>query len=105
MDDAVAGAAAAAGLSRLYAPLAGAMVVAVAVGLGLLNGMPAKESTSKGDEPDATPFPLVAGEVQVVSRNEDGQLELHRQPVDEVCPLAAQSCGVKAEPTAPTRSC
>ena len=86
------------GLSRLYAPLAGAMVVAVAVGLGLLNGMPAKESTSKGDVPDATPFPLIAGEVQTISRNEDGQLELGRQPVDEVCPLSAQTCGVDARP-------
>ncbi|HET7830011.1 MAG TPA: hypothetical protein VFL03_10650 [Candidatus Limnocylindrales bacterium] len=86
------------GLSRLYAPLAGAMVVAVAVGLGLLNGLPAKESTSKGDEPDATPFALTAGEVQTVVRNEDGRLELRRQPVDEVCPLAAQRCGVEPEP-------
>ena len=86
------------GLSRLYAPLAGAMIVAVAVGLGLLNGMPAKESTSKGDLPDATPFPLIAGEVQVLSRNEDGQLEMGRQPVDEVCPLSAQTCGVDARP-------
>jgi len=86
------------GLSRLYAPLAGAMVVAVAVGLGLLNGMPAKESTSKGDVPDATPFPLIAGEVQTISRNEDGELEMGRQPVDEVCPLGAQTCGVDARP-------
>jgi hypothetical protein len=86
------------GLSRLYAPLAGAMVVAVAVGLGLLNGMPAKESTSKGDLPDATPFPLIAGEVQTISRNEDGELEMGRQPVDEVCPLSAQTCGVDARP-------
>jgi hypothetical protein len=85
------------GLSRLYAPLAGAMVVAVAVGLGLLNGMPAKESTSKGDVPDATPFPLIAGEVQTISRNEDGQLEMGRQPVAEVCPLSAQTCGVIAQ--------
>ena len=74
------------------------MVVAVAVGLGLLNGMPAKESTSKGDVPDATPFPLIAGEVQTISRNEDGQLEIGRQAVDEVCPLAAQTCGVDARP-------
>jgi hypothetical protein len=86
------------GVARLYAPLAGAMVVAVAVGLGLLNGLPAKESTSKGDEPDATPFALTAGEVQTVVRNEDGRLELRRQPVDEVCPLAAQRCGVEPEP-------
>ena len=86
------------GISRLYAPLAGAMVVAVAVGLGLLNGMPAKESTSKGDVPDATPFPLIAGEVQTISRNEDGQLEMGRQQVDEVCPLSAQTCGVDAQP-------
>jgi len=86
------------GLGRLYAPLAAAMVVAVAVGLGLLNGMPARESTSKGDLPDATPFPLIAGEVQTLSRNENGQLELGRQAVDEVCPLSAQTCGVDAQP-------
>jgi hypothetical protein len=67
------------------------------VGLGLLNGMPAKESTSKGEEPDATPFALVAGEVQVIGRNEDGQLEIRRQPVDEVCPLAAERCGVDTQ--------
>ena len=82
------------GQHSVFAPLAGAMVVAIAVGLGLLNGLPAKESTSKGPDPDATPFPLVAGEVQVIGRNEDGRLEIRRQPVDEVCPLGASSCAV-----------
>lgn len=82
----------------VYAPLAGALVVAVAVGAGLLNGLPARESTSKGEEPAATPFVLEAGEVTLLSRGEDGSLEFRRQVVDEVCPPDAESCGLNPTP-------
>ena len=83
-------------------PLVGALVVAVAVGSGLLNGLPVKDSTSKGEEPEATPFALAAGEVQVVSRADDGSLQLRRQPVAEVCPVAAESCGLNPNPARTT---
>jgi hypothetical protein len=85
-----------------YAPLAGALVVAVAVGAGLLNGLPAQDSTSKGPDPEATPFALAAGEVQVVSRAEDGSLQLRRQVVDEVCPMGAESCAFNPTPVRTT---
>ncbi len=85
-----------------YAPLAGALVVAVAVGAGLLNGLPARESTSKGEEPDATPFLLEAGEVTVVTRGADGTLEIRRQVVQEVCPLDVASCGLNPTPEVTT---
>ena len=88
--------------SLAYAPLAGALVVAIVVGSGLLNGLPAQDSTSKGEEPEATPFALAAGEVQVVSRGDDGALRLRRQPVAEVCPVAADSCGLSPNPARTT---
>lgn len=81
-----------------YAPLVGALVVAVVVGAGLLNGQPGKDSTSKGEEPGATPFALNAGEVQVISRDDDGMLQIDRQPVAEVCPMGTVSCGLTATP-------
>ncbi|HEU0242944.1 MAG TPA: hypothetical protein VFQ75_03500 [Candidatus Limnocylindrales bacterium] len=81
-----------------YAPLVGALVVAVAVGAGLLNGLPAKDTGTKGEEPEATPFALTAGDVQVVSRGDDGALQLGRQTVDEVCPLAAETCSLNPTP-------
>ncbi|HEY3336484.1 MAG TPA: hypothetical protein VGK16_14720 [Candidatus Limnocylindrales bacterium] len=84
--------------SLAYAPLAGALVVAIAVGAGLLNGVPPEDSTSKGEEPDATPFALTAGQVQVVSRGEDGALQLRLQAVDEVCPVAADACRLNPTP-------
>ncbi|MEO5965560.1 MAG: hypothetical protein ABIR11_08850 [Candidatus Limnocylindrales bacterium] len=84
--------------SWVYAPLAGMMVVAIAVGASLLNGLPAKESTSKGEEPDATPFAMAAGEIQVVGPGADGTYEFSRQLVGEVCPISATSCGLALSP-------
>jgi len=84
--------------SWTLAPLAAVMVVAIAVGAGLLNGLPMRESTSKGDEPDATPFALAAGDVRVLTQGEDGSLEFRKQVVSEVCPVAAATCSLNPTP-------
>jgi hypothetical protein len=86
------------GMGLVYAPLAASLVVAVAVGAGLLNGFPATDPSSTGEEPDATPFPMEAGDVTVLSRNESGNLELRRQRIAQVCPTDAASCGVDLVP-------
>ena len=44
--------------------------------------------------PEATPFALAAGEIQVLSHNDDGSLELFSKRLDEMCPVAADSCGL-----------
>ena len=75
------------------APIAGVVVIAIAVGAGLLSGLPRPGTTGVGG-PDATPFPLEAGVVRVLSHGVDGSLELRRQVVSEVCPVAASTCTV-----------
>jgi hypothetical protein len=78
-------------------PLVGALVVAVAIGAGLLNSsilFTPLGSTTKGDDVVATPIALAGGEVQVLSRGEDGTLEILSQHVDEVWPVAADTCGL-----------
>jgi hypothetical protein len=82
------------------APVAAVMVVAIAVGAGLLNGVglfPPHDSTTKG--PDAampTPFAVTAGQVQVLTRGADGTLELSVKDIDEVCPVGAAACGTSS---------
>jgi len=79
------------------APIAGLLVVAIAVGAGLLNGVnffPAHESTTKGDGvPVPTPIAMAAGEIQFVTRGPDGRLELSTRRYAEVCPVGADVCG------------
>ena len=84
--------------SLVYAPLAGALVVAVAVGFGLLNGLPVPGGSGDGGQPEATPIMLAAGEVTVMTRGEDGSLEFRRQVVDEVCPVDAPTCRLNPTP-------
>lgn len=82
------------------APIAGLLVVAIAIGAGLLNGVnlfPARESTTKGDGvPVPTPIAMTAGEVQFVTRAPDGSLELSTRRYAEVCPVGADACGTSA---------
>ncbi len=77
------------------------MVVAIAVGAGLLNGIslfPPHESTTKGDDGAMpTPIALTAGQVQVLSRGADGTLELSTKDIDEVCPMGAEACGTSTD--------
>jgi hypothetical protein len=78
------------------APIAGVAVIAIAVGAGLLNGLPPAGGADDG--PDATPFALAAGEIRVLSQGQDGSLEFRRQVVSEVCPIAAATCTVNPSP-------
>ena len=82
------------------APVAGLLVVAIAVGAGLLNGInlfPSPDGTVNGDKsPLPTPIAVTAGTVQVLSRGSDGVLELSTRHIDEVCPVGASSCGTTA---------
>ena len=74
------------------APVAAVLVVAIAVGAGLLNwSARLPGSTTKGDEPDATPIALAAGELQVISRGEDGSVEILSRQLDQVCPWARRA--------------
>jgi hypothetical protein len=78
------------------APVAGLLVVAVAVGVGLLNGVnviPGPGTPPSGTAAAATPIPLTAGDVQVLVRGADGALELRIKQIDEVCPVGADTCG------------
>lgn len=88
------------------APVAGVMVLAIAVGAGLLNGfLPAalpsgspgvatSSDTTAGGGPDATPIAIALGEFQVLGRGADGSLEILTGSVDGVCPVGAPDCGL-----------
>ena len=51
-------------------------------------------STTKGPDPEATPFALAAGEIQVLNRNDDGTIDIFSKQLNQVCPVAADSCGL-----------
>ena len=78
------------------APIAGLAVVAIVVGSALLNGSPVVPP------PDGSPVPtaiaVTTDDVAVLARNADGSFEVRTAGVDEICPLAADSCAV-AEPS------
>ena len=77
------------------APVAGLMVVAVAVGVGLLNGRSLfPDSTVKGDGPMPTPITVAAAEVEILSRAEDGTIQILTRRFTQVCPIGADACGL-----------
>ncbi len=84
------------------APLAGLLVVGIAVGVSLLNGVPlvAQQGTGLPNPgsagPGATPIAVTAREVPLVRRTADGTLVLSVGRVDEVCPLDTEDCGSTA---------
>ena len=82
------------------APLAGLLVLAVAVGAGLLNGgplFPAQGPASgAASGPAPTPIAMTAGVFQFVTRGDDGALELSTSRYDAVCPVGAGDCGTSA---------
>ena len=78
------------------ASLVGLLVVAVAVGAGLLNGGPLFPSRQGAPAPAPTPIAMTAGEFQFVTRGADGALELSTSRYDAVCPVGAQDCGTSA---------
>ncbi len=89
------------GARRLpLAPLAGLLVVAVAVGAGLLNGGPLfpfqGPASGAASGPAPTPIAMTAGVFQFVTRGEDGGLELSTSWYDAVCPVGSQDCGTSA---------
>jgi hypothetical protein len=73
------------------APLAAVMVVAIVVGAGLLSGhgvLPAGTTTGP------TPIALAAADLQVISRADDGSVQIYTRSVNAVCPVSAAACGV-----------
>ena len=78
------------------APVAGVMVVAIAVGMGLLNGRSLfPDSTSKGDgQPMPTPMNVAAAEVETLTRLEDGRVQIQSRRLTQVCPMGADACGL-----------
>ena len=78
-----------------YVPLVAALVIAVALGSTLLDGaLPQLGSTTKGDDPEATPIDLIAGDIEVLSHADDGSLEIRSRHLDQLCPVTADSCGL-----------
>lgn len=80
-----------------YVPLVAALAVAIGLGSTLLNSTAQLGSTTKGEEPDATPIDLVAGDIEVLSHGDSGQLEILSKHLDQLCPVAANSCGLPNE--------
>ena len=77
------------------APVAALMVVTIVVGAGLLNGRGLfPDSTSKGEGPMPTPINVAATDVQVVSRGDDGTVQILTRRLDQVCPMGAEACGI-----------
>jgi hypothetical protein len=98
-------------LARLWpatlplAPVAGVVVVAIAVGAGLFNGVlptgtpGGTPSVEPGATPDvagpvATPIAMALGDIQVLGRGADGSLEILTGNVVGVCPIGAPECGL-----------
>ncbi len=82
----------------LLAPAA-ALLVAVLVGAGLLNGvgsLPGPANQTGGSGPIPTPIAMTAGDIQFVTRGDDGVLALSTRHYDEVCPVGAPVCGTSA---------
>jgi hypothetical protein len=69
------------------APLAAVLAVAVIVGASLLN------ATLTPGGAAATPIPMAAADVQVISRDPAGNVRLLSRPLDQVCPVDASDCG------------
>ena len=78
------------------APIAGLAVVAIVVGSALLNGSPVVPPSDGSPVPTA--IAVTTDDVAVLARNADGSFEVRTAGVDEICPLAADSCEV-AEPS------
>jgi len=79
------------------APVAGLMVVAIAVSVGLLNGRSLfPDSTINGDVPMPTPIDVAATEVQVLTRSEDGTVRVLTRHVDQMCPTGVDTCGISS---------
>ena len=74
------------------APVAGFAAVALVVGAGLLNGSPVVPQPSVALVPPPTPIALAPGDVAVLSRGAAGSYHVQTGVVDEVCPLAAETC-------------
>ena len=77
------------------APVAGLMIIAIAVGAGLLNGRGLFPGGSgNGEGPMPTPIDVAATDVSVVSRGADGTIQIVTRRLDQVCPMGVEACGI-----------
>ncbi len=79
------------------APIVGLVAVVMVVGAGLLNGsvlLPPAGSPATGGDAEATPIALAAGDLRVISRGQDGSVEILTRQLNEVCPIGADTCGL-----------
>jgi WD40-like Beta Propeller Repeat len=77
------------------APIAGLIVVALVVGVGLLNGSSLVPPLGGTDQQGAEPTPIAlttAGDVQVLGPGNDGTVELTSRQLDQVCPVTVEKC-------------
>jgi hypothetical protein len=74
------------------APVVAVVAVVMVVGAGLLNG----GLLLPGGAPGPTPIAVTAAaDIQVITRDSAGNLQIIRQPVAQVCPVGTSSCGVQ----------
>jgi Putative zinc-finger len=77
------------------APVAGFLAIAIVVGSGLFNGRSLFPfGPGSGGGPMPTPIDVAATDVSVVSRNEDGTVQILTRRLDQVCPMGADACGI-----------
>ena len=77
------------------APVAGLMVIAIAVGAGMLNGRGLfPDGTGNGEGPMPTPIDVAATDISVVSRGADGTVQIVTRRLDQVCPMGVEACGI-----------
>ncbi len=77
------------------APVAALAVIAIVVGSALLDGRGLfPGGTGPGGQPMPTPIDVAATNVRVVSRNDDGTIQILTRRLDQVCPMGTETCGI-----------
>ena len=74
------------------APLVALVAIVMVVGAGLLNGFPLTPAVPAGPTPILV---AAAADIQVLTRDSAGNVQLLSRPLDQVCPVGAPACGVQ----------
>ena len=78
-----------------YASLVGALVVSPSPAARCSTASCRRSAAGRrATDAEATPIDLVAGEIQVLSHGDDGSLELESRNISQLCPVAANTCGL-----------